>query len=175
LLDEEREFLLQIRSKICDDVGRDGFSRIGFGPFPNVRGRGRPYNVVYSVGLSHTNASCADVIIFGPYHLPLLMNIVWDVARSMLLEGARYQAGSSQTVTVEGKVYPFPFFFAEVEKRYFHKYPKAAVDYYATTRFSLLQVVWPDTHGRWPWNPGFEEQFSGTQPLLFDTGRAPLP
>lgn len=172
--DEAQTWLLQLRAKIRDDVGRDGFSRVGVGPFPNERGQGHPYNLVYTVGLSHTNPVCADVIIFGPYRLPILMNIVWDVARSMLREGARYQAGSSQTVVAQGQTYPSPFFFASVEQRYMHAYPKAAVDYYASTAFPLMQIVWPDTRGLWPWQAGFEEQFAGTQPLLFDPGREPV-
>jgi len=175
LMRDEDAFLLQLRLKIRGDVRKDGFSRVGVGPIPNERGRGRAFNFAYSVGLSTAHASCPDVIICGPYQLPLLMKIVWDVARSMLLEGTRYEAGRSQTVTAQGLAYPFPFFFAEVEQRYLHEFPKAAVDYYATSGFPLLQMVWPDTHGCWPWNPGFEEQFLGTQPLLFEAGRFLLP
>lgn len=172
-MNDDQLFRYRIRAKIRDDVGRDGFSRvssIGAGP----GGGGPPLCFAYSIGLSHTNPACADILILGPFLQQELMGIVFDIAWTMLHEGSRYEAGKQYRVSVKGEQYPFPFFFGEVEPRYYPLYPKGAVDYYGSQSFPLLQVVWPDEGGAWPWEEAFSARFYGMQPLLFDPARYSL-
>ena len=39
--------------------------------------------------------------------------------------------------------------------------------FYGMVRPPYLQVVWPDKHGRFPWEPGFQAAFDRMQPLLW--------
>jgi len=39
--------------------------------------------------------------------------------------------------------------------------------FYGMVRPPYLQVVWPDKHGRFPWEPGFQSAFDRMQPLLW--------
>jgi Domain of unknown function (DUF4262) len=48
-------------------------------------------------------------------------------------------------------------------------WPGFAISRYGRQRVRLLQVVWPDTHGRYPWDDGFEFE-SDVQPVI---GRLP--
>jgi Domain of unknown function (DUF4262) len=41
-----------------------------------------------------------------------------------------------------------------------------ALHYYRGSSFSAVQLIWPDTHGRFPWESNFEEHFRADQPLL---------
>jgi hypothetical protein len=40
-------------------------------------------------------------------------------------------------------------------------------EFYGFVRPPYLQVVWADTNGRFPWEPGFRTDFAGMQPLLW--------
>jgi hypothetical protein len=44
-------------------------------------------------------------------------------------------------------------------------YPGAAYARYGTDRVRLQQVVWPDRHGRFPWDPGYDHD-PQAQPLI---------
>jgi hypothetical protein len=40
-------------------------------------------------------------------------------------------------------------------------------EFYGFVRPPYLQVVWADTNGRFPWEPGFRTDFADMQPLLW--------
>ena len=41
-----------------------------------------------------------------------------------------------------------------------------AIDFYGTRDFPAMQLVWQDRQGKFPWENGFEEEFTYKQPLL---------
>ncbi len=43
--------------------------------------------------------------------------------------------------------------------------------FYNRQTFPLLQCVWPDTTGVWPWEDAASDEFRGKQPLLSDNFR----
>ena len=42
--------------------------------------------------------------------------------------------------------------------------------FYGAKHISTLQLVWPDPTGKFPWEPGFDEDFRNSQPDLSETG-----
>jgi hypothetical protein len=64
-----------------------------------------------------------------------------------------------------------PTCFGEVDQHYYEDYFGQALVFHKTAAFPVLQVVWPDTHGHFPFEPAFERCFQGKQHLLFDPQR----
>ncbi len=57
-----------------------------------------------------------------------------------------------------------------VDVRHYDEYLGWSRWFYGGDAFPCLQLVWPDTQDRFPWQLGFEERFVGLQPVL---GTAP--
>jgi hypothetical protein len=56
--------------------------------------------------------------------------------------------------------------FLPVDSRNIADYFGAALNYYDTTKFPALQLVWTDRNDKFPWEIDFEEEFIHKQPLL---------
>jgi Domain of unknown function (DUF4262) len=56
--------------------------------------------------------------------------------------------------------------FLSVDDRNIEDYFGAALNYYGTTKFTALQLVWTDRNDKFPWEKNFEEKFRHDQPLL---------
>lgn len=62
--------------------------------------------------------------------------------------------------------------FGEVEPRYYAPYAPQAYIYHQHRMFPLLQLVWADKRGYFPWEPRyFDPKLQGLQRLLFDPAR----
>jgi hypothetical protein len=46
-----------------------------------------------------------------------------------------------------------------------------ALAFHGTSAFPVLQMIWSDTRGTFPWEPSFEQRFQGQQQLLCDPSR----
>ena len=60
--------------------------------------------------------------------------------------------------------------YIEVNPRYYSDYVGFALWYYRKRHFPLLQIVWPDNDGMYPWDANLPSTFREWQPLL---GAAP--
>ena len=129
------------------------------GVFPTKESPGVPF--AYSVGIPTTVPGAAEVIVMGldPNTGAEIINEVVD----------RLKAGETFTdgQAVTGLVERFALAFRTVSRRHYADYVGAAQVYHQGDQFALLQLCWPDTHGRFPWQEGFEERFREKQPLLF--------
>lgn len=56
--------------------------------------------------------------------------------------------------------------FIPVDKRNYGDYFGTAIDIYDTYDFPALQFVWTDRNNKFPWEEGFDEEFTYRQPLL---------
>jgi hypothetical protein len=56
--------------------------------------------------------------------------------------------------------------FVEVAERYYPDYVGFARWYYRRRHFSLVQIVWPNNDGRYPWNADAARSFKEWQPVL---------
>jgi hypothetical protein len=113
----------------------------------------------FSVGMWHSFEQ-AEVVVFG---LPaeaaeaLLEAIADDAA-----EGKTFVADSRH----EGLLQGYPVRFLAVPKAAYAEHFPEALWAYEQAEFPMLQLVWPDKQGRWPWEAGVREGFRDAQPLL---------
>lgn len=56
--------------------------------------------------------------------------------------------------------------FVKVDSRNLPDYFGTAIDFYDSSDFSALQLVWTDRDNRFPWDEGFEKEYLYKQPLL---------
>ena len=56
--------------------------------------------------------------------------------------------------------------FLHVDKKNINDYLGAAINYYNSEGFPVLQLVWTDRNDKFPWEDNFEEKFIYKQPLL---------
>lgn len=143
----------ETRAKIWTDIQKHGFSIMG------VVGDEDTPHCTYTIGLA---PSMPELIIFGlrPDHVTPLFHIVVEMSKN---KGIRFDSGK----TYEDINERFPLYFHQVNRSRYEQYVGVAIRYHNTRNFPLLQVVWPDTQGVFPWQAGFEERFRKDQPLLF--------
>lgn len=113
----------------------------------------------YSIGLWDSFEQ-PEVIVFG---LPAesatdLLEAVADAAD----EGRPCVAGSQHQDLLQG----YPVRFVAVPAHLHAKYLPRACELYAGAPFPVVQLVWPDKQGRWPWHEGVRQGFRELQPLL---------
>ena len=145
------------QQKIVSDIQTHGFSMLTvFDPDAQLPMFG------YTIGLYHTQR-LPEIIIIG---LPqqTTMRLLDLIAQSML-SGTTYEAGQLTTNLLKND---FPCFFGPVASRYYEDYVNQAMYYYGAEAFPLLQCVWSDKQGQFPWLPEAEAWFRTRQPLLFD-------
>jgi hypothetical protein len=82
-------------------------------------------------------------------------------------EGEIFKPGS----LYQGFIGGFDVMIEEVEETFFEEYFGYNLWYYDGPRFRVLQVVYPNTEGVWPWQPEASEWFRSWQPVL--SRRAP--
>jgi hypothetical protein len=111
----------------------------------------------YTVGL--TAQSHPELVIAGlaPAIAQALLN---DLARRVHHQATRFNHGQRIADLIAG--YDAVIIDGPATEAL---YPGAAYARYGAGRVRLQQVVWPDRHGRFPWNPGYAHD-PQTQPLI---------
>ena len=113
----------------------------------------------YSIGLFHTLDHPEIFIIGLPSRIAHpLINSVGEVIRA----GRKLEAGEVNSDLLAGH----DCTFREVPRHAFEEYFGRAIDFYEGKNFQVLQLVYPDDEGRWPWAEGVEEDFRLRQPVL---------
>ena len=59
--------------------------------------------------------------------------------------------------------------FRLVPKRHYGNYLGTATRFYSRDDFPVLQLIYPDREGRWPWEEGVSPEFQRIQPVLADS------
>jgi len=147
-----------MRIKIRETIAKHGVFIQGV--FPTQDSPTVPF--AYSVGIPTTVPSAAELIVMG-----LDPNTGAQIINSVL---ARLQTGETfaDGQQAKGLIKKFTLAFRTVAKENYDGYVTAAQAYHQSRNdWPLLQIVWPDTKGRFPWQNGFEERFRDQQPLLF--------
>ena len=113
----------------------------------------------YSIGLFETYKQ-PEIICFG---LPdkLGHEIINDVAELMKKGETIKTHITYDTIFMDSRAE-----FLHVDDRNIDDYFGAALNYYATTKFPAIQLLWTDTNDKFPWEENFEERFLHDQPLL---------
>jgi hypothetical protein len=143
----------QAEAKLVADVKAYGWHVLNV--FSN---EGRP-NFSYSVGMQ-TTLGHPDLAVFG---LSLevgqsLINLVGDAIRSglWLTDGAR----SSDFLQA------YDCLFRAVPPYLHPEYFGWGLWFYGDEEFSVLQLIYPDRFGQWPWEEGVDQAFRDAQPVL---------
>jgi hypothetical protein len=116
----------------------------------------------YSIGLPITFPGAAEVLIIGldPDSSQQIINTIV----ALMKKGKRFADGDQ----ARGIIKRLPLAFRTVATHHYADYMGQAIEYHGGSNWSLLQVIWPDTKGKFPWQAGFEERFREKQPLLFE-------
>jgi hypothetical protein len=113
----------------------------------------------FSVGFCFTLQK-PEFIIMGLQHQVAahLINDIGDALRS----GMNIEA-SKQYDDVAAD---YPLAFVEMDQRYYREYLGYALWFYRTLDFPVLQCVWPDKAGLFPWDAGYDSRFFDAQRVL---------
>jgi hypothetical protein len=119
----------------------------------------------YSVGI-YRSSGAPELIVIG---------LRQDLSQSIINEychrvqtGQRYQPGDVGEGFIEG----FACRFRGVAREHYHEHFGWNLWLYGGPQFEVLQLVYPDTRGIWPWQVPGDDPFRRWQPLLDVVGTA---
>lgn len=113
----------------------------------------------FTLGLWHLRQR-PEVVAFG---LPEeLAGRVLELVADDVEEGVTYQVGQQH----EGIVHGYPVTFGKVSAAQVRALLPELVEAYGSDDVPVLQLVYPDRQGRWPWDPDVREGFCEAQPVL---------
>jgi Domain of unknown function (DUF4262) len=114
----------------------------------------------YSIGLWHTLGS-PEVVVFGLSIEPMMgmVNIVGDQIR----DGQALQPDQRRAGVIEG----FEVIVRPVHPDWYGDFFGAAIDFYQEPPLPIVQLVWPDKQGRYPWDTGAHAALFEQQPMLW--------
>ncbi len=143
--------------KLLADVERVGWSVLG------IEAHEEGPDFAYSLGIFHT-LNHPEILIMGLRMTTAqqFINNIGDAIRA----GRRFQGGDRSDEFAEG----FPLAFVEVDPRWYRKYVGYARWFYRGSGFPLLQCVWPDKQGLFPWEPEYDSRFFQAQRILGPAG-----
>jgi hypothetical protein len=143
--------------KLLADIAQVGWAVIGVEADKDGPG------FAFSVGLFHTLVH-PEVLVMGlrPQIAHRLINDIGEAIR----EGQRFEGGQQY----EGIAAGFPLAFVEMDRRYYREYLGYAGWFYRGPDFPVLQCVWPDKQGVFPWQPGYDSRFFQSQRVLGGDG-----
>ncbi|MER7719627.1 DUF4262 domain-containing protein [Streptomyces flaveolus] len=114
----------------------------------------------YTIGLWHTHA-VPELAMFGLdiQTMHLLLNTL----------GHKAAAGTPLEPDTEchGVIEDRPVILKPADLRWYREFFGGAISFYRRPPFPVLQAVWPDTDGRFPWQPGTPKQYRQSQPQLW--------
>ena len=125
----------------------------------HVMGEGEYPRFTYSIGIERTS-NRPDLIITG-----LKREIAhWMINEynRRIKEGEVFELSKFYGGFLEG----FEVTFGEVLKEHYKEYLGWGIWYNKSDNFKMLQLVYPNTSGIWPWDDSVPEDFKWFQPLL---------
>lgn len=113
----------------------------------------------YSIGLWQKFGH-PEIICFG-LSIETLHGLINDAAE-MVKNGGTIEANKQYDDFFESGSAEF----VKVDSRNLPDYFGSAIDFYDSSDFPALQLVWTDRDNRFPWDEGFEKEYLYKQPLL---------
>ena len=123
---------------------------------------------VFSVGIYHTLGQ-PEICIFGLSDGKVMGQILNTIGE-LMRQGQNFADWVESDAVCEG----YPCVFRAVDRSLYAKYFGYARWYYEGNDFSMLQCVWPDRAGRFPWDNDFDAQMVWAQPVLADESEWPF-
>ena len=115
---------------------------------------------VYSVGLYHTLKQ-PEVILFGLENVNTMGQIINAIGEEMR-KGSKFEDWMESDKILEDHL----CIFRQVDRKSYREYFGYALWFYLGNDFPVLQCVWPDREGHYPWHPDFPADLHQRQPLL---------
>jgi hypothetical protein len=144
------ELMIQIKEKIAEF----GWFALGvFDPENRVPG----YN--YTLGLTESK-NHPELIIFGLPHRSahqIMADLIDLIGTKPLPLNTKIE-----------QIANMPLVLRKVTRDNAIEYVGGDCALYGEYGFDLVQIVWPDERGNFPWEEGFDEKFIRTQPFLWD-------
>jgi len=122
----------------------------------------------FSIGL-HRTFQHPEIIMFGMS--PRQLHAFINECGHQIKAGKRMPTDQHVHDILEG----YPCVFKNVPRDQYYDHVGYARWYYEGDDFPLIQLVWPDRDGRFPWDPAASESFRHRQPALATRGGAVKP
>jgi len=113
----------------------------------------------YSVGL-YEHFKHPEIIILG-LDLDTMHHLINDAGKQIRL-GHHYESGHKYSDLLAH----YECEFRSVAPGRYDRFLNYALWYYGGLHFPALQLVWPDRHGRFPWEQHFDKRFREDQVVL---------
>jgi hypothetical protein len=120
----------------------------------------------YSIGLVRTYAHPEIIVVGLP--MDVAHNIINDLGAAVR-DGARFNAGQISGAFLKD----YDVTFRAVPEYQYGAYLGWGQQVYGRSDFPVLQLIYPDRAGRWPWQDGVASQFRALQPVLADEPEPP--
>lgn len=146
----------------------------------------------YTVGLSAPGSSRPEILISG---LSVEARATWLLEIGFQIQGppplaTRRQMARVQGVALDALTFPpggaafhpgkrygdlaesgLPLCFGEITPEYYETHLGQAIAFHRTTAFPVLQLIWSDPRGAFPWEKAYEARMRKAQRLLCDPQR----
>jgi hypothetical protein len=113
----------------------------------------------YSIGIAEKQ-NAPEVIVVG-LRAELSHSIV-NAYNQRVRTGERFVLDHHYSGFLEG----FEVLAVKVANRHYDEYFGTAIRYYGHSDFEVLQLIYPNTKGVWPWSSEANESFIKWQPIL---------
>ncbi len=139
--------------KLLADIEEVGWSVLAIWESKNNPG------FAYSLGIYYT-LDHPEIIIMGlpPKVAHALINTIGDTVRA----GQTFEPGQKYDDIADG----FPVAFVAMDQKYYREYLGYGRWFYHGSNFPVLQCVWPDKEGIFPWEPGYDSRYFDVQRVL---------
>ena len=149
----DKSELDEVDRKVLDDVAEYGWHDLHIHPRPDD-----DPSWSFTIGL-WSSYGHPELITFGLDHR--VAHDLLTTAAQAAAEGRTYAAGEESDDFLEG----YPVRFVAVGPQWLGAFMGYAQWFHETTDVPVLQLVWPDREGRWPWDPACSTP-PGEQPVL---------
>ena len=113
----------------------------------------------YSVGIQKSS-SAPEVVVIG-LKQPLAHSVVNEYNKR-IRNGENFEIGKNYPDFIEG----FEVLVSKVDKSHYQEYFGFNLWLYGGDNFDIVQLVYPNTSGIWPWQKESDDWFRSWQPVL---------
>lgn len=144
----------RIHGKIADDIATYDWHVIASVAKDRLPAYG------YTIGLAE-RFDHPEIILIGlpPKTIQLILNSVGEYVR----KGGRIVIGADY---VDEFISNIPVKFVEVRHEHYPRYLQYAIEYYRNEDFVVMQLIWPDKLGQFPWEDKYDPELKFVQPML---------
>ncbi len=140
--------------KLLSDIEQYGWHLVGINDDPN----GPAY--VFSVGMYHRHQQ-PEICIFGLRDTGVMGQIVNEIG-DLMQSGETFEDWQASDDVLDN----YPCVFRAVDRSLYGEYFGYARWFYEGDDFPMLQCVWPDESGYFPWDSKFDSELAQTEPVL---------